>query len=82
MVLPDARMERGTDLLSEVTGGRITEDQIAVNGATVGKPVGDDEWKAHNIAPTGSNNIRDMFNLPDGPEAVLYGVVSLYSPRE
>ena len=64
VVLPDARLERGTDLLSEVTGGRITENQIAVNGATVGKPVGDDEWTAHNIAPTGSNNIRDMFNFP------------------
>ena len=82
VVLPDARLQHGTDLLSEESEGRITEEQIAVNGATAGKSVGDEEWTAHNIAPTGVNNIKDMLNLADNVEATIYGVVSFYSPRE
>ena len=81
VALPDTRLEIGTDLLSEVTGGRMTEVNIATQGATVGKPVGDKVWEAHKLVPTGENNIRKMLNLPDF-HGVIYGVVSLYSPRE
>ena len=77
VALPDTRLERGSDLLSEATGGRVTEVQVAINGATVGKSVGDNEWTANILPATDRNNIGDM--LSDG---VIYGTVSLYSPRE
>ena len=81
VALPDTRLEIGRDLLSEVTGGSATEVKIATDGATVGKPIGDEVWEAHLLPPTGENNIRKMLNLPDF-QGVIYGVVSLYSPRE
>ena len=80
-ILPDTRLESGTDLLSEVTGGRVTEVKIATDGATAGKPVGDDVWTSHKLPPTGRNNLDDMLGrtLPDG---VIFGTLSLYSPRD
>ena len=81
VILPDTRLEGGTDLLSEVTGGRVTEVKIATDGATEGKPVGDDVWTSHKLPPTGRNNLDDMLGraLPDG---VIYGTLSLHSPRD
>ena len=79
VVLPDTRLESGTDLLSEVTDGRVTEMGIATQGATEGKPVGNHEWTSHNLPPTGRNNVRDMLNRPN-LLGVVYGVISLYSP--
>ncbi len=75
--VPETRLERGADLLSEATGGRVTEERIATNGATVGKPVGSEVWIANILPSTDRNNIGNM--LSDG---VIYGTVSLYSPRE
>ena len=79
VVLPDTRLESGTDLLSEATEGRVTEIRIATQGATEGKPVGNHEWTSHKLPPTGRNNIRDMLNSPD-LLGVVYGAISLYSP--
>ena len=79
--LPSAELDSGTDLLSETSGGIVTEAKIALHGATVGKPVGDVVWSSDTLPPTGRDNLDDMLgqDLPDG---VMYGTVSLYSPRE
>ena len=83
VVLPDTTGENvnDTDWLSEASGGEVTEVEIATHGATAGKSVGDSVWTSHRIPPTGKNNIEDMLkrDLPDG---VVYGTVSLHSPRE
>ena len=81
VVLPDTKLDSGTDLLSEASGGTVTEEGIAAHGATEGKPVGDDVWTSHKLPPTGWNNIEDMLKHTP-PDGVLYGTVSLYSPRE
>ena len=75
--VPETRLEHGTDLLSEATGGRVTEERIATNGATVGKPVGGDVWIANILPSMDRNNIGVMLN-----DGVIYGTVSIYSPRE
>ena len=80
VVLPDTALNSGRDLLSEATDGRVTEEKIATNGATVGKPVGAEMWTSHELPPIGRENIKDMFKH-DIPDGVIYGVVSLYSPR-
>ena len=80
VVLPDTRLDSGTDILAEASGGTVTEERIATNGATLGKPVGDEVWTSHELPPTGRDNIRDMLKH-DIPDGVIYGVVSLYSPR-
>ena len=82
VVLPDSRLERGTDLLSEATGGRVTEVKIATNGATVGKPVGDDVWTSHKLPSTDRHNIGNILKGAVPDDGVIYGAVSLYSPRE
>ena len=81
VVLPDSRLERGLDLLAEATDGRVTEAKVATHGATVGKPVGDDVWSSHELPSKGWNNIGDMLKRTP-PDGVIYGSVSLYSPRE
>ena len=77
VALPDTRLEPGIDLLSEATGGRTTEERIATNGAIVGKPVGDDMWTVNMLPATDRHNIGNMLS-----GGVIYGTVSLYSPRE
>ena len=80
LFLPESRLD-GSDLLAEASGGRLTEAGVATRGATVGKPIGDDVWTSHKLPPMGRDNLDDMLgqDLPDG---VMYGTVSLYSPRE
>ena len=70
-----------TDWLSEVSGGRITEVEIATHGATEGQAVGDSVWTAHRLPSTGQNNILDMLGreIYDG---TAYGTVLLHSPRK
>ena len=79
--LPDKRLEDGTDLLSEASGGAVTEVQVATHGAAEGNSVGDQVWSSHRLPPTGSNNIEDMLqrSIHDG---VIYGSVSLHSPQQ
>ncbi len=70
-----------TDLLSEASGGAMTEVEVATHGATEGKLVGDSVWTSHRLPPTGQNNIEDMLKRSiDG--GVIYGTVSLHSPRQ
>ena len=70
-----------TDLLSEASGGTVTEVEIATRGATEGGSVGSSVWTSHRLPPAGGNNIEDMLkrSISDG---IIYGSVSLYSPRE
>ena len=81
VLLPDTILDSSTDLLSEASGGTVTEVQIATNGATAGQSVGDSMWALHKLPHQGINNIGDMLkqSIRDG---VIYGSVSLYSPRE
>ncbi len=70
-----------TDLLAEVSGGVVTEELISTHGAIEGNTVGDSAWNYDRLPPTGHNNIEDMLGEVI-PEGAIYGVVSLYSPRE
>ncbi len=81
VVLPQTDLDSSTDLLSEMSGGTVTEMDIATHGAIVEGSVGDSVWTFHRLPPTGENNIEDMLKsiIHDG---TVYGSVSLYSPRE
>ena len=70
-----------TDLLSEASGGAVTEVGVATHGATEGKLVGDSVWISHRLPPTGWNNIEDMLKRVIR-YGTIYGSVSLHSPRE
>ena len=83
VLLPDTEFDfdNGTDLLSEASGGMVTEVEVATRGAIEGKSVGDSVWTSYRLPPTGWSNIEDMLKRSiDG--GVIYGTVSLYSPRE
>ena len=81
VVLPDTRPSSSKDLLSEVSGGIVTEVEIATHGAPVGDSVGDDVWTFRKLPPTGWNNVERMLgDRVDG--ATIYGAVSLHSPRQ
>ena len=79
--LPDVRLDSGVDLLAEATGNTVTEAGISTDGATLGQPVGDDEWTSHNLPSTGWDNISDMLKN-EVPTGVMYGSLSLYSSRK
>ena len=81
VMLPDTRLDSGTDLLAEVSGGKVTEEGVATLGASEGKPVGDAEWTSHKLPPRGWNNISDMLGS-EAPTGVIYGTLSLYSPHD
>ena len=80
IVVAGTRLDSGSDLLASVSGTTVTEQAIATHGATEGQAVGDDVWTAHRLPPTGNNNIREMLKLPN-LYGVVYGAVSIYSPR-
>ena len=69
------------DLLSEASGGAVTEIEIATHGAVEGQPLGDDVWTLRSLPPTGWNNVEKMLgDRING--ATIYGTVSLQSPRQ
>ena len=76
--LPDLRLDSGADLLAEATGGTVTEVGVSTQGATLGKPVGDNEWTSHKLPLTGWDNISDMLGSKVST-GVMYGTLSLYS---
>ena len=81
VVLPGAELESNTDLLSAASGGTVTELAVATNGATAGKPVGNEVWTSHRLPSEPQNNIGEMLKH-DPPDGTIYGTVSIYSPRE
>ena len=76
------------DWLAEVTRGAATEVKVATFGATEGKAVGGSKWRAHTLSATGDNNINEMTaalgwgSWGEIYEHVIYGSISLQSPRE
>ena len=83
VVLPDTVDDHlnDTNLLSEVSGGAVTEVDIATHGATEGKSVGDSVWTSHILPPAGQDNILDMLKR-EIRYGTIYGSVSLYSLQE
>ena len=83
IVLPDTRLEDDTDLLSEVSGGTVTDAEIATHGAIKGDDfIGDSVWTSYKLPPTaGQHNVLDMLGH-EIRSGTVYGSVSLYSPQE
>ena len=83
-----ASHHHGYDMLSEATGGAVTESHVAAHGAIEGGPGGSSVWTSHKLSPIGNDNIRELTNTlgwAPGRELysiVLYGCINLYSPRE
>ena len=72
-----------TDWLAQASNGASTEQKVATVGASEGTPVRNNEWFADNIAPVGHNNIGEMLKRQGvGNNGVVYGSVTLESPRE
>ncbi|MYH80139.1 hypothetical protein F4009_11170 [Candidatus Poribacteria bacterium] len=74
------------DLLAAASNNRVTELEIATHGATVGKAVGDSTWVAGELDGEEQGNINTMLralglNPPEHPPYVIYGSITLYSPR-
>ena len=82
VVLPNTRLSSSKDLLSEASGGTVTETEIATHGAIVGQPVGDDVWTSRTLSPTLQFNVSHMLEDRFSTSDSLYGTVSLHSPRE
>ena len=85
VVLPYSQPSGREDLLSKASGGAVTELEVATHGAIEGQAVGDDVWTSRRLAPTGWNNVDLMLGNRDDTfrrSNMLYGTVSLYSPRE
>ena len=77
----------GIDWLAEVSGGAVTEQQIAKNGAVVGDPVGNKVWTWGKLTPTSDNNITEMvqaIGLGNGyiVNHVAYGWIALDAPQQ
>ena len=70
------------DSLAEASGGAVTEDDVAANGAREGDAVGDLAWTVGEISETGGNNVNDLVNelgLGEGDvnDHSVYGLVIL-----
>ena len=77
----------GIDYLAQASGGTVTEQQVAMEGATDGDAVGDRVWTPRTLSATGWNNINAIanaigFGRGDINRHVAYGLVSIESPRE
>ncbi len=87
VIVPGPRLDN-TDLLAKASKGAVTEVKVATFGATEGEPIGGSEWTAHNLSPTGGDNINEMTDAlgwgrgREIYEHVVYGSVTLNSPRE
>ena len=87
MLVPGSGFWDNVDLLSQASDGAVTELEIATSGATEGSPVGEHVWTSHKIAPAEGDNIRVMLNAigmagDTDVRNVVYGSLTLYSPRE
>ena len=75
------------DSLAEASGGAVTEDMVATNGANEGDAVGDLVWTVGEISETGGNNVNDLVNeigLGEGDvnDHSVYGLVILEAPED
>ena len=81
VVLPNTRLDKSTELLADVSGGAVKENEISTNGATAGQSVGGDVWTSRKLPVAGNHNVEDMLGRRID-DAIVYGTVSLYSPRQ
>ena len=81
MLLPDTRLDSSTDLLAEVSEGKVTDMGVATHGATEGQSVADEVWTFRKLPATGGKNVEQMLG-GQIDNAILYGTVSLHLPRE
>ena len=88
LLMPGAQFDafRATDLLARASGGDVTEREIATNGAAAAESVGDSVWTSHKVSPDGDNInllLEDLgVSKDDNREYVIYGSLTLNSPRE
>ena len=89
MIAPTAVGQGGAkstnvDSLSEVSGGLVTEADIAVNGAVPGSPVDRLVWTLGEISATANNNVNELINrigfaTGDVNDHSVYGLITLES---
>ena len=77
----------GIDYLAQASGGTVTEQQVATQGATDGDAVGGRLWTPGTLSATGGDNINELVNAiglgsGDINNHVAYGLISVESPRE
>ena len=77
----------GIDWLAEMSGGALTEQEIATNGAAAGDKVGNKVWTIGKLSATGDNNINELMNtigLGTGhiEYHVAYGYITLDAPDD
>ncbi len=77
----------GIDYLEQASKNKVTEKQIATEGATAGETIGSKAWTRGWLASTGKNNIQKMLakiglGSGDIDDYVAYGSIILTSPRE
>ncbi len=77
----------GIDFLAQISGGTVTETQIATEGAINGNAVGTKVWTPAKISPTSGNNINDLVNTTglgsgDVDNHVAYGSIRLHAESE
>ena len=75
------------DYLEHASKGKVTEKQIATEGATAGETVGNKAWTRGWLASTGKNNIQKMLakiglGSGDIDDYVAYGSIIITSPRK
>ena len=75
------------DSLADASGGDVTEEGVAMNGASEGDAVGDLEWTVGEITETGGNNVNDLVNeigLGEGDvnDHSVYGLIILDAPED
>ena len=86
-VLGSEAAASGRDYLSEVSGGQVTEQQIATEGAKTGARVGDKVWTMGELPRSGPNNINLMVNAiglgTDNIDFhVAYGSIAVEVPHQ
>ena len=75
-----------TDFLAQASGGTITEEIVATQGAVEGASVGNKKWKVGELSRRGGNNINELVNevglgIDDINHHVAYGSIILNSPE-
>lgn len=85
VTVPGERLMDSKDLLSEASSGSVTEDRLAIFGASEGMRLGNNVWTAHKI-PEGRNSINRMLESSEieleENNWVIYGSITLNSLSE
>ncbi|MYE89086.1 T9SS type A sorting domain-containing protein, partial [Candidatus Poribacteria bacterium] len=74
-------MRNGVDLIAKASNGRITQTEVATNGAAEGNSIGTETWTYHKLPTSGYDNIEDMLKQ-EIPNGIIYGTISLNSPQQ